>query len=87
MKVVEIKNLKRKDVPIYYKRFYSGIVVLDLINKVADVPLEFQIEHKPTGETVLTITSMGAVDYPLVPLQKGIKEFIGSLDSDGKLPN
>jgi hypothetical protein len=27
------------------------------------------------------------VDYPLVPLQKELKKYIGSLDSEGKLPN
>jgi len=87
MKVIEIRNVSRKDVPIYYRRLYSGIVVLELINKVIDVPLDFQIEHKPTGHTEISITSMEKVDYPLVPLQKELKRFIGSLDSDGKLPN
>jgi len=87
MKVIEIRNLSRKDVPIYYRRFYSGVVVLELINKVIDIPLDFQIEHKPTGHTEISITSMEKVDYPLVPLKKELKRFIGSLDSDGKLPN
>ena len=87
MKVIEIKNLARKDVPIYYRRLYSGIVVLELINKIIDVPLDFQIEHKPTGQTEISITSMEQVDYPLAPLRKELKRFIGTLDSDGKLPN
>ena len=87
MKIVEIKNLVRKDVPIYYRRLYSGIVVLELINKLVETPVDFQIEHKPTGDTEISITSMEKVDYPLVPLQKELKQFIGALDSDGKLPN
>ena len=87
MKVVEIKNIVRKDVPIYYRRLYTGIAVLDLINKPVEVSLDFQIEHKPTGQIETSITSMGKVDYPLVPLQKELRQFIGALDSDGKLPN
>jgi len=88
MKVIEIRDLARKDVPIYYRRLYSGIVVLELINSIVDVPLDFQIEHKPTGHTEISITSsMEKVDYPLIPLKKELKRFIGSLDSDGKLPN
>jgi len=87
MKVIELRNLARKDVPIYYKRFYSGVAVVDLTTTTAEAPLEFQIEHKPTGETVATITSMGAVDYPLVPLKKEVINFITALDSSGKLPN
>jgi len=88
MKVIEIKNLSRKDVPIYYRRLYSGIAVLDLIKEIVDVPLDFQIEHKPTGHIEISISSnIGQVDYPLVPLKKEIKRFIGTLDSTGKLPD
>ena len=87
MKVVEIKNIVRKDVPIYYRRLYSSIVVLELVNKPAEVAMDFQIEHKPTGGTEITITSMGKVDYPLVPLQKELKKLIGEMESAAKLPS
>ena len=88
MKVIEIKDLTRKDVPIYYRRFYSGSVVLELMNGVVvDIALSFQIEHKPTGHVEILITSMGEVDYPLVPLKRELKLFIGNLDSSGQLPN
>ena len=87
MKILEVKNIVRKDVPIYYRRLYSSVVVMELVNKVSDVDTEFQIEHKPTGQTEITITSMGHVDYPLVPLHKELKRIIGELDSDRKLPN
>jgi len=87
MKVIEIKNLLRKDVPIYYRRLYSGIAVLELINKIIDVPLDFHIEHKPTGQVEVGATLTEEVDYPLIPLQKELKRFICNLDSSGKLPN
>jgi len=88
MKIIEIKNLSKKDVPIYYRRLYSGIVVLELINKlIVDVPLDFQIEHKPTGNIEIYTTLMEEVDYPLVPLKKELKRYIGALESDGKLPH
>ena len=87
MKIVEIKGLSRKDVPIYYRRLYSGIAVLELINTVVDVAIDFQIEHKPTGQVETTITSMEKVDYPLVPLKSALKRYIGDLDSEGKLPD
>jgi hypothetical protein len=87
MRVSEIKNIVRKDVPIYYRRLYSGIAVMELINKPIEVPLDFQIEHKPTGQTEIGVTLSQKVDYPLVPLHKELKRFIGALDSGGKLPN
>jgi hypothetical protein len=87
MRVVEIKNMTRKEMPIYYRRFYSGLAVLEFVNKLAEFPLDWQIEHKATGQTEIAISLTQNVDYPLVPLQKELKKFISSLDSDGKLPN
>ena len=86
MKISEIKDIVRKDVPIYYRRLYSGIAVLELLNKPVETPLDFQIEHKPTGQTEIAITLAQKIDYPLVPLQKELKKFIGDLDAEGKLP-
>ena len=87
MKIVDIKSIVRKDVPIYYRRLYNGIAVLELIKNPVEVPIDFQIEHKPTGQIEINITSMGKVDYPLVPLQKELKQYIGTMDSSGRLPN
>ena len=88
MKVVEIKGLERKDIPIYYRRLYSGTAVLELVRKTVDVPVDFQLEQKPTGQVEISITSsLTAVDYPLIPLQKELKRFIETLDSSGQLPN
>ena len=87
MKIVELKNLIRKEFPIYYRRFYSGTIVMELVNKLVEIPMDFQIEHKPTGQTEIALTLCQSIDYPLVPLVKELKKFIGGLDSDGKLPN
>jgi hypothetical protein len=86
MKVVGIKDIIRKDVPIYYKRFYKGIVSLDLMNKALEVPLEFIIEHKPIGTLEITVTLLEKIDYPAVPLMKELKTHIGELDNEAKLP-
>jgi hypothetical protein len=87
MKIVEIKNLTRKEFPIYYRRFYAGIVVIEMVSGAVEVSLEFQIEHKPTGQTEIALNLAEKIDYPLVPLQKEIKKYINALDSGGKLPN
>ena len=87
MRIVEIKNLTRKELPIYYRRLYNGIVAIELINKVIEIPLDFQIEHKPTGQLDISITLGEKVDYPLVPLMNELKKTISTLDSGGKLPD
>ena len=86
MRIVEIKNLTRKDLPIYYRRFYSGIAVTEMVNGNMEFPLDFHIEHKPTGNREISLHLSQKVDYPLIPLQKELKKYIGDLDSNGRLP-
>ena len=86
MRIVEIKNIVRKELPIYYRRLYTGIAVMELINKPVEVPLNFQIEHTPLGQLEINLNLQAEVDYPLVPLYKELKKFVSDLDSGGKLP-
>jgi len=87
MRIVEIKSLIRKEFPIYYRRFYAGIAIMELVHGTEEVPFDFQIEQKATGNTEISLTFSRKIDYPLVPLQKELKKYISSLELDGKLPN
>ena len=87
MKIISIHSIIRKDVPIYYKRFYKGILNIELLNKVQEVPIEFVVEHKPTGQLEINITFSEKIDYPLVPLLRELKNYIAELDSSRKLPD
>ena len=87
MKILEVKNIVRKDVPIYYRRLYTGIAVIQLVATTTEIPIDFQIEQKPTGLTEIGITLSKQVDYPLLPLKKELKKFIDGLNSGGKLPD
>ena len=87
MKVTGIKELIRKDVPIYYRRLYSGILEIELINKSVESHIDFLIETKPTGVNEVIINNMDSIDYPLLPLTKEIKKFISVLDETGGLPS
>ena len=87
MQIIEIKNIIRKELPIYYRRLYTGIAVMNLLNKPVEVSLEFQIEHKPTGEMDINLNLTEQIDYPLVPLHRELKKHIVDLDSGGKLPD
>ena len=87
MIIVEIKDIVRKELPIYYRRLYSGIAVMELVKKPVEISLDFQIEHKPTGQTEINLTFRDNIDYPLLPLQNQLKKYIGDLDSGGKLPD
>jgi hypothetical protein len=86
MTVVDIKEMVRKDVPIYYRRMYDGKAVVEFAGQEHDMKINWTIETSPLGikETVISMTEK--IDYPLLPLIREIKKKIESLDSEGKLP-
>ena len=87
MKVIEIKDIIRKDVPIYYRMFFSGRASLELLNNnPVERQIDFSIEIKPTGVKEILVTLAEPVEYPLIPLIKALKAAIDELDKNGKLP-
>jgi hypothetical protein len=86
MKILQVKNIERKDVPIYYRRLFSGILVLELLNKTVERTINFTIETKPTGARDILVTFDEPVDYPLIPLMKEVKKYLNDLDDSGGLP-
>jgi len=87
MRIVALKNLVRKDVPIYYRRLFSGILEIELINKTVESHINFTVETKPTGINEVIINEMGDVEYPLLPLRKAVINHISLLDETGGLPH
>jgi hypothetical protein len=87
MKVITIKDMVRKDVPIYYRKLYTGVAVLELTKDPADYRIDFAIEYKPTGQKEIVVSFVDTVDYPLVPVIKELKTFIDNLEAAGGLPD
>jgi hypothetical protein len=86
MTVIEIKDMVRKDVPIYYRRVYIGKAVVEIAGEKHDMRINWTIETSPLGSKETAVTMTDKVDYPLLPLLKEIKKKIEHLDSEGKLP-
>lgn len=87
MKIVTLKDVVRKDIPIYYRRLYTGVVVLELLKGHSEYRIDFAIETKPTGAKEITVNFLNEVDYPLVPLTRDLKAYIDTLDTNGGLPD
>jgi hypothetical protein len=81
-----LKDIIRKDVPIYYKQFYNAVAEIELLGKVVEAAIEFSLETKPTGNKEVLVTIQRDVGYPLVPLTSELKKAILALDRDAKLP-
>lgn len=86
MKVVELQNLVREDVQIFYIRKYAATAVLDLTARTANVEIEFSIEMNSFGNKEISLSIKTQIDYPLIPIRKSIIEYITNLENEGKLP-
>ncbi|MBR5645752.1 MAG: hypothetical protein IKX23_03825 [Treponema sp.] len=86
MRVLGIENLQRSDSQIFYIRRYSGIAKIELPKSVEDTPISFSIEMDCLGNKSVCLDIQKQIDYPLLPLKKGLIEFIISEDREGRLP-
>jgi hypothetical protein len=87
MKINALKDVIRKDVPIYYRRLYTGVAVIEMTKGPVNYRVDFTIETKPTGQKDITVSFIDRIDYPLIPLNREIKEFIDNMDIAGGLPD
>ena len=87
MKIISIKDMIRKDVPIYYRRLYTGVAVIELNDRPTDFRIDFSIETKPTGHKEITVSFIDTIDYPLIPVNRELKNYITDLDNAGGLPD
>lgn len=88
MRVVNIKDIVRKDVPIYYRLLFTGVAVLELAQEnVSDYRIDFTIETKPTGQKEISVSFLDQIHYPLVPVIRELKKFIGDMHLNGTLPD
>ena len=87
MKVITIKDIIRKDVPIYYRLLYTGVAVLELKDEPADYRIDFAVEIKPTGQKEISVSFLDELDYPLVPVIKELKKTIDTMHTNGALPD
>lgn len=85
MKVLDLTNIQKDDTYIYYRRTFRSNAVIELPMKTCEYPIEFTIEMDPLGKKTTDITFLESVEYPLLPLIKGIKELIAKFDSEGRL--
>ena len=87
MRIVAVKDIIRKDVPIYYRLLFTGVVELELTKNSKDYRIDFTIEIKPTGQKEIFITFLDNLDCPLIPVVKELKKYIDTMHTNGALPD
>lgn len=87
MKVLHIKNINKKDIPLHYRNEYSGCALIELnSSEQMEKKINFILERGATGMVDISIELLEDVEYPLVPIIKTLKDYIGELDKKGELP-
>jgi hypothetical protein len=87
MRIIAIRDMIRKDVPIYYRKLYTGVAVIEINKGKQDYRIDFTIEYKPTGQKDISVSFIDAIDYPVVPVNKELKRHIEEMDASGLLPD
>jgi hypothetical protein len=86
MKILELKDISRKETHIYYRRIFNGTVVMELMHKPVEKRIEFIIETTPMGKKNISVSLIDHIEYPLMPLINGLRTKIAELDAEGVLP-
>ena len=86
MNIVGLENVVRKDSHIYYRREFKADAIIEIMSRKRNVPVEFVLEHKPTGGIDVSASISEDLDYPMVPVVNKLKIFIAELDKQRALP-
>jgi hypothetical protein len=86
MKVIEISEIQRKDIPLHYREVYTGIAIFQNFEaQEIKKKVEFSIERTATGSTDITVNLLESMDYPRIPVLRSLKDYISQLNKQGKL--
>ncbi len=86
MQILELRNLKRKDVPLAYRRTFTAEAILEGKNSgQITQPVEFDLEQNAGGATSVSIRIRGRAKYPIIPLVRELRSYISSMNDAGKL--
>ena len=86
MKILEIRNLVKKDLPLHYRNEFSCSVVYEAVSrKQEEKRVEFSVERDALGKVDIRVSIIDEIDYPLVPAMNSLKSYFLDLDKKGQL--
>ena len=87
MKVLELHSITKEDGYIYYIHHYKATARIEFLVSHVEIPISFTVEMNPLGIRIVDLDPLPKnVDYPVIPLNKALKEFIDEMSKEGKLP-
>jgi len=87
MKVLELRDLSKRDFPIYYIREYTAVASFETPGGGRrDAAIAFTLEKKAVGPPEISVQILDRVDWPLLSVIKALRERVALLDQEGRLP-
>lgn len=85
MRVVDLKEISKKDSPLHYRGEYTGTAVVELgTGHDVECRLSFVLEHSATGTVGVTINLLQEIPYPVVPVLGALKSYIVEQERSGR---
>ncbi len=86
MKILEIRNVTKKDLPLHYRNEFSGSLVYETLAKQKEEKrVEFCLEKNALGEVDVRVNFLEEINYPLIPAIQSIKTYILDMQKKGQL--
>ena len=86
MKVVELRELSRRESPVFYIKELTAVAVVEWNQRQSESDVAITLEHKPLGPPDVRVHFLDAVDGPTVPLIHAIRDFVVDMERSGRLP-
>jgi hypothetical protein len=86
MKVVELRELCRRESPVHYIKELTAVAVLEWNGRQTESEVSITLEHKPIGSPDVHVHLLDSIDWPALPVIHAIKDHVIQLERDGRLP-
>ncbi len=86
MKVVELRDLSRRESPLHYIKELTAVAVVEWNQRQSESDIAITLEHRPLGPPDVRVRLLDAVEWPTLPMIHAIRDYVVDLERTGKLP-
>jgi hypothetical protein len=86
MRVVELRDLCRRDSPVHYIKELTAVAVIEWNERRSESDISITLEHKPLGPPEVRVHLLDAVEWPTLSVIHTIKDYVLDMESRGRLP-
>jgi hypothetical protein len=86
MRVVELRDLARRDSPLHYIKELTAVAVIEYDERQSESDVSITLEHGPLGPPDVRIHLLDALEFPALSVIHAIKDYVVEMERSGRLP-